>query len=128
MKILANTFLLLFYLAACVTADTRRHARDDVTGHIPSTHEEILSQRQQRKELFGDRFAEMKKKMEDHSSGSKLLTETEYNRLKRKMRAYETKIEELNREFDERHLNRVLAREELLNEMTRSRFASRSEL
>lgn len=128
MKISALAFLAFFNLAALITADTRRHERDGVTGHIPSTHEEVLSQRYRRKELFGDRLAEMTKKMEDHTSGAQLLTQMEFNRLERKMKAYETKVEELNGEFDQRHLNRVLTREELLNEMTRSRFARREEL
>jgi peptidoglycan hydrolase CwlO-like protein len=122
--------LLCFLLFAIVVvvADTRRHVRDEVTGHIPSTHEEILSTRQQHKELFSERLAEMKKKFEDHINGTKLLTRAEYQKIERKIKAYESKVEDLSREFDERHLNRVLAREEILNEMTRSRFARREEL
>ena len=70
----------------------------------------------------------MKKKFEDHINGTMLLTRAEYQKIERKIKAYESKVEDLSREFDERHLNRVLAREEILNEMTRSRFARREEL
>lgn len=111
-----------------VAADTRRHRRDEVTGHIPSTHEEILAHRERKKGHFGERLDEMKQKIENHKSGMSLLTKDEYERAQRKIKAYENKMEELNREFDERHSRRLMAREELLNEMTKARIASRDEL
>jgi len=51
-----------------------------------------------------------------------VLTETEYYRLQRKKKAYENKLEELTRVFDERHSRRIMDREELLNDMTKSRI------
>jgi len=105
-----------------VAADTRRHKRDEVTGHIPSTHEEILSRREEHKDLFSSRLDGIMKKLDDHSSGVRLLTETEFHRLERKKNAYENKIEELSRQFDERHSRRIMDREELLNDMTKSRI------
>ncbi|KAG7362811.1 hypothetical protein IV203_026171 [Nitzschia inconspicua] len=113
---------------ASVSADTRKHRRDEVTGHVPSTHEEILAHRERKKIHFGGKLEELKKQIEDHMSGKSLLTKDEYERAQRKIRAFENKLEELNREFDERHSRRLIAREELLNEMTRARFASRDEL
>jgi len=124
-------FVFLVSFLACVgsvAGDTRRHKRDEVTGHVPSTHEEILAQRERKKDVFGERLEEMKRKMEDHKSGKQLLTKEEYQKMERKIKAYENKMEELTRDFDERHSSRLLAREELLNEMTRARIASRDEL
>ena len=120
--------LFLISLDSVVGHDTRRHRRDDMTGHIPSTHEEILSHRERRKDLFTSKLEEMKQTMDDHKTQRRLLTKDEYHKLERKIKAYENKMEELNREFDERHSSRLLAREELLNEMTRARMASRDEL
>jgi peptidoglycan hydrolase CwlO-like protein len=119
---------LLAPFARIVTADTRRHQRDEVTGHIPSTHEEIVAHRERKKDHFVGKLDEMKLQIENHKSGRLLLTKDEFERAQRKIRAYENKMEELNREFDERHSRRLMAREELLNEMTRARFASRDEL
>lgn len=131
-KQLANsTFLALvalLLLISSVLADTRRHRRDDVTGHVPSTHEEILAHRDRKKDLFGGKLEEMQQKMNDHKNGINLMNKDDYERTERKIKAYENKLEELNREFDERHSRRIMAREELLNEMTRSRMASRDEL
>ena len=124
------SFLVLMALLflTSVTADTRRHSRDDVTGHIPSTHEEILSHRERKKEMFGEKLLELQKKMHDHKNEINLMNKLDYERTERKIKAYQHKLEELNREFDERHSRRLMAREELLNDMTRSRMASRDEL
>ena len=105
-----------------ITADTRHHRRDDVTGHIPSTHEEIISRRRDHHDLFSFRLEDVTSKLDLHSSGERLLTELEYNRLTRKRNAYETKLEELGRGFDERHSKRIMFREELLNDMTKARI------
>jgi peptidoglycan hydrolase CwlO-like protein len=125
---LALTAILLLIVISPVSADTRRHTRDDVTGHVPSTHEEILSHRARKKEVFGEKLDEIQKKMDDHKNGINLMNKLDYERTERKIKAYKHKLEELNREFDERHSRRLIAREELLNEMTRSRMASRDEL
>eukprot|EP00536_Pseudo-nitzschia_multiseries_P007586 jgi/Psemu1/305046/fgenesh1_kg.180_\ len=110
-------------------ADTRIHKRDEVTGHIPSTHEEILSRREEHHDIFSTRLAEVNAKLDLHSSGEQLLTEIEYNRLNRKKKAFENKVEELSRQFDERHSERIIFREELLNDLTKARIArSRGEL
>lgn len=120
--------LLLLISDTLVAADTRRHQRDEVTGHIPSTHEEILAHRERKKDHFGGKLEEMKQQIEDHKSGKFLMTKDEYDRAQRKVKAFENKVSELNREFDERHSRRLMAREELLNEMTKARISSRDEL
>ena len=127
---LSLPFLAVLALSSLtfVAADTRRHSRDDVTGHIPSTHEEILSHRNRKKDMFSEKLEEMQTKMDHHQNGINLMNKEDYERTERKIKAYEHKLQELNREFDERHSRRLMAREELLNEMTRSRMASRDEL
>lgn len=122
------TLLLANTQFSLVAGDTRLHRRDELTGHIPSTHEEIVSRREEHHDVFSSRLEEVNEKIDLHSSGEKLLTEAEYNRLNRKKKAYETKLEELGREFDLRHSSRMMYREELLNDMTRSRILSREEL
>ena len=116
-----SLLLLLSSPSFLVAADTRHHRRDDVTGHIPSTHEEIVSRRQEHSDLFTSRLDEVNIQLDSHTSGGRLLTETEYNKLERKKKAYEGKLEELNREFDERHSKRILQREELLNDRAKTR-------
>jgi hypothetical protein len=120
----ASVLLLLFLSSPSflVSADTRHHRRDDVTGHIPSTHEEIVSRRQEHSDLFTSRLDEVNIQLDSHTSGERLLTETQYYKLERKKKAYEGKLEELNREFDERHSRRVLQREEILNDRTKTRI------
>lgn len=117
------SIVFLFINLQCLTvADTRLHRRDEVTGHIPSTHEEIVSRREEHHEVFSSRLADVNRKLEQHSSGEQLLTEAEFNRLNRKKKAFENKLDELGREFDERHSSRMIYREELLNEMTKTRI------
>ncbi|MGK3744775.1 MAG: hypothetical protein ACI8RD_005525 [Bacillariaceae sp.] len=120
----ASVLLLLFLSSPSflVSADTRHHRRDDVTGHIPSTHEEIVSRRQEHSDLFTSRLDEVNIQLDSHTSGERLLTETQYYKLERKKKAYEGKLEELNREFDERHSRRILQREEILNDRTKTRI------
>ena len=104
--------------------DTRtRHTRDEVTGHVGSTHEELLSSRAEKRDIFHDRLAEMKQRIEQHNQGNELLTEQEYNKLLKKIKAYEHKVNYLDNNNDLRHLDRLLAREELMNEMHRARIS-----
>ena len=120
--------VLVTFQGSFVAGDTRLHRRDEVTGHIPSTHEEIVSRREEHHEVFSSRLDEVNMKLDNHFSGVQLLTEAEFNRLNRKKKAFESKLEELGREFDERHSRRIMDREELLNDMTKARILSREEL
>jgi len=122
--------LVLFnFQNSFVAGDTRFHKRDEVTGHIPSTHDEIISRREESHDLFSSRLVDVNTKLNHHSSGETLLNEAEFNRLSRKKKAFENKLKELSREFDERHSRRTIDREELLNDMTRDRIGrSRGEL
>jgi len=114
---------------AAAADDTRRHRRDEVTGHIPSTHQEILARRDEHHGIFWSRLEDVEARLALHDSGERPLTEPEFHRLHRKKRAYRGKLEELGRRFDERHSGRILQREELLNDRTRARIGrSRREL
>jgi hypothetical protein len=121
-NIIIIAFVLLKFQYYFVAGDTRLHRRDEVTGHIPSTHAEIVSRREEHHELYSSRLVDVNTKLDHHSSGDELLTEAEFNRLNRKKKAYENKLEELSREFDERHSRRIMDREELLNDMTKARI------
>jgi hypothetical protein len=93
---------VLFVLSIPASASIRHLERDEMTGHIASTREEILATRERRKEQFGGRYEEMKQQMEEHTTGRRLLHETEFDRLERKMVAYERKLEHLHTEIDDR--------------------------
>lgn len=122
-------FVLLQFLCQFVKGDTRLHRRDEVTGHIPSTHEEIVSRREEHHDHFSARLSEVNGQLDRHASGEQLLTQAEFNRLNRKKKAFENKLKELSREFDERHSRRIMLREELMNDMTKERIGrTRGEL
>jgi hypothetical protein len=106
-----------------VLADTRRHARDEVTGYVGSTHEELLSSRAEKRDIFHERLSEMKVRMDQHMKGEKLLSETEYYKLEKKINAYEHKVDYLDKNSDLRHLDRLLIREEVMNDMHRARLS-----
>jgi hypothetical protein len=55
---------VLFVLSIPASASIRHLERDEMTGHIASTREEILATRERRKEQFGGRYEEMKQQME----------------------------------------------------------------
>jgi hypothetical protein len=100
------TFLFLVLLSFAVTgARTRssssrsRRERDDMTGHVPSTREEILAKREHRKEEFAGRLEDFQSQWEDHHSGRFLLKPFEVERLERKIKSYTGKLDHLNAEF-----------------------------
>ena len=97
-------FLLLFsllFLFGAVHANTR-YEMDDVTGHVDSTREEILSTRKLRKQQFADLLAGYEAQLEDHNSGEVLLTEKQYNKVLHKVKAYKHKLQELDLDADPR--------------------------
>lgn len=87
------------------TVGTRHLERDEVTGHVGSTREELLSRREQRKSQFGDKLDALKAQMEMHESGTVVLTEYEVQKIQKKIKAYENKLEYLNQEVDDRVSN-----------------------
>jgi len=124
----AAVFALLLFPCLFVSGDTRLHRRDEVTGHIPSTHEEIVSRREEHHDVFSSRLEDVNSQLDRHASGLQMLTQAEFNRLSRKKKAYENKLQELSREFDERHSRRIMLREEMMNDMTKARIGREMEL
>mmetsp|Transcript_99167 Transcript_99167/g.286160 ORF Transcript_99167/g.286160 Transcript_99167/m.286160 type:complete len:135 (+) Transcript_99167:278-682(+) len=121
--------LLSALIESPVHASVRHLERDDVTGHVGSTREEILAKRERRKKEFSKKLEEYKKQLDDHNSGRRRLANAQQlERLQKKVKAYEEKLGHLNKEIDDRHIQRLLDREEMLNEVHRERILSRSEL
>ncbi len=101
------TFLLFlavsFLVVISVNGSTRRLERDEMTGHVSSTREEMLSRRERRKTEFSRKLQQLQQQWDDHISGKVPLKQGfETERLQKKIKAYETKLEHLNQEIDER--------------------------
>jgi hypothetical protein len=97
--------LLLVVLSCCslfASANTRHLERDEMTGHLSSSAEELLATRERRKQEFTRRLEEYKLQKEHHEQGHRRLTDFEVERLDRKVRAYENKLEYLNKELGDR--------------------------
>lgn len=96
-------FFFLSFIISFVNGSINRLERDDITGHVGSTREEILARREQRKIEFSNKLEQLKQQWEDHVSGKKRLKEGfETERLQKKIKAYETKLDHLNQEIDDR--------------------------
>ncbi|KAL3945227.1 MAG: hypothetical protein SGBAC_000700 [Bacillariaceae sp.] len=117
--------LCILVLFGAVNANSRYEV-DEVTGYIESTREEILSTRKLRKQQFADLLAGYETQLEEHNSGEVLLTEKQYNKVLQKIKAYKHKLEELGLDADPRFVDRIVAREAHLNEVTRARILRRS--
>jgi len=97
-----------------------------VTGYVAVTREEILSTRKLRKQQFADLLAGYETQLEEHNSGEVLFTEKQYHKVLQKIKAYKHKLKELDLDHDPRFVDRVVAREAHLNEVTRARILRRS--
>mmetsp|Transcript_2787 Transcript_2787/g.6546 ORF Transcript_2787/g.6546 Transcript_2787/m.6546 type:complete len:132 (-) Transcript_2787:1384-1779(-) len=117
---------ILFLFGAVVVHANTRYEVDEVTGHVESTREEILSTRKLRKQQFGNLLAGYEAQLADHNSGEVLLTEKQYNKVNQKIKAYKHKLKELDLDADPRFVDRIVAREAHLNEVTRARILRRS--
>jgi hypothetical protein len=95
--------VFLALLVASANASIRHLERDEITGHVGSTREEILARRQHRKDEYSRRLDQLKQQWDDHITGKVPLKEGfETERLKKKIKAYENKLEHLNQEIDDR--------------------------
>eukprot|EP00980_Cylindrotheca_fusiformis_P002854 scaffold672_cov126-Cylindrotheca_fusiformis.AAC.55 len=117
---------LLFVLLLSTVGASSRFEEDELTGHVASSREEILSTRQLRKQQFGNLLAEYQAQLDAHNSGEMLLNERDFNRISQKVKAYTHKLEELDKDADPRFVDRLIAREAHLNEVTRARILRRS--
>jgi hypothetical protein len=84
--------LVLALLLASVKAVNRDMQHDELTGHISSTYEEIMSTRKLRKQQFGDMLEGFKDQLEKHNSGELLLTKKEFDRINNKIKVYTNKV------------------------------------
>eukprot|EP00934_Nitzschia_sp_Nitz4_P008409 Nitzschia sp. Nitz4//scaffold278_size24532//16724//17239//NITZ4_008378-RA/size24532-augustus-gene-0.16-mRNA-1//-1//CDS//3329545384//8399//frame0 len=121
--------LLLLYLSSSNAFTSYRDAeKDDVTGYVGTTREELLATRQRRTQDYGAKLQEYQNQLDRHLSGEVPLSAGDVQRLEKKIRAYSNKMEYLTSEMDERHIDRLLERERMLNEVHRERIVRRSEL
>jgi len=116
---------VLLSLMGAVDANTR-YEEDEVTGYVAATREEILSTRKLRRKQFGEILARYEAELGGHESGEELLTEQRHRKVLQKIKAYKHKLEELDLDHDPRFVDRLLAREAHLNEVTRARILRRS--
>ena len=86
-----------------VDASVRRLERDDVTGHVGSTREEVLATRERRKAEIRQRLESLYGELEEYTNAG-YSTE----KLKKKVMAYEAKLEHLNAPFDDRVSSHLL--------------------
>jgi predicted RNase H-like nuclease (RuvC/YqgF family) len=93
------TVLLSWSLLA--SANTRHLERDELTGHVRSSAEELLATRERRRQEFTRRLEDYKQQMEHHEQGHRRLTDYEVERLRKKIKAYSHKLEYLNQEIDD---------------------------
>lgn len=100
-SVVVRLLLLSLLVSTSVSANTR-HEEDDLTGHVASSREEILSTRKLRKKQFGDLLAGYQAQLDSHNSGEQLLNESDYNRVSQKVKAYTHKLKELDLDSDPR--------------------------
>lgn len=84
-----------------------------------------MANRSRRKAQLEKMLEEAKSTMEDHTSGRKLLDDSELTGLEKKINAYERKLETMSGEMDEREVDRVLQREKLRYERDEARRQER---
>ncbi|CAB9526246.1 expressed unknown protein [Seminavis robusta] len=90
-----------------------------------STREEIIANRERRKEHLQKLLEEARETKDNHVSGRKLLSEEELTAVDRKINAFERKMETMQGEMDEREIERVLQREQLRAERDEKRRRER---
>lgn len=93
-----------------------------------SQREEILASRQKRSKQIENMLEEAKQRLNDHKSGTRVLTDTERTDLEKKIGIYQRKLDTLTGDLDEREVERLIRREKLRNERLKERRARRSEL
>jgi hypothetical protein len=70
-------------------------------------------------------LAEAQETMEAHTNGRRLLDETDFTALERKIGAFQRKLETMQGDMDEREVDRVIQREKLRQERDAARRLER---
>jgi hypothetical protein len=71
---------------------------------------------------------ESKQQLQDHNSGLRLLSDKERLDVEKRIQIYQRKLETLTRELDDREIERILRREQLIHERVHQRREERGEL
>ncbi len=85
-------FLLLAFVALCPTFYGA--ARD-------TTREQVLESRNRRKEQIKSMVKDAKRKLADHDSGEKILTDEEREQLERNVDLFQRKVESMEEDLEE---------------------------
>uniref|UniRef100_A0A6T9ZS73 Uncharacterized protein n=1 Tax=Pseudo-nitzschia delicatissima TaxID=44447 RepID=A0A6T9ZS73_9STRA len=97
-----NTLILLLTLVAlCLTF---YGAAGD------TTREQVLESRNRRKEQIKNLVKDAKRKLADHDSGEKILTDEEKDQLQRNVDLFQRKVESMEEELEEWEIERLVAR------------------
>mmetsp|Transcript_8317 Transcript_8317/g.20469 ORF Transcript_8317/g.20469 Transcript_8317/m.20469 type:complete len:122 (+) Transcript_8317:102-467(+) len=94
-------FLLLAFVALCPTFYGA--ARD-------TTREQVLESRNRRKEQIKSMVKDAKRKLADHDSGEKILTDEEREQLERNVDLFQRKVESMEEDLEEWEIERLVAR------------------
>lgn len=84
-----------------------------------------MANRAKRRVQLEKLLVEAKENMEDHTSGRRLLDDTEFTALERKIDAYQRKLETMTGEMDDQEVEQVLQREKLRYERDAARREER---
>ncbi|CAB9526248.1 expressed unknown protein [Seminavis robusta] len=123
MKGLRSFQLLLIALLAIVGSVVAKEFSHS-TG-FGTTKEEIIANRERRKEQLKKLLDEVRETKDNHDSGRKLLSDEELTVVDRKISAYERKLETMQGEMDEREVEKVMQREKLRYERDEQRRQER---
>ena len=85
--------------------------------------EDIITNRNKRKQQLEKLLEEARDTMASHESGRKLLNDDEFTTLERKISAYQRKLDTMQGDMDDREVERVLQREKLRYERDAQRRA-----
>lgn len=84
--------LLLAFVALCLTFDGA--AAD-------TTREQVLESRNRRKEQIKNLVKDAKRKLAEHASGEKILTDEEREQLERNVDLFQRKVESMEEDLEE---------------------------
>lgn len=87
-----------------------------------------MASRKRRSEQLEQLLAEVKQRLADHKSGDRLLTDEEKTKMEKKAEIFQRKLDTMKEMPDERELERMLKREQLIKERAKERQARNEEL
>ena len=98
------------------------------SAEFETTREEILASRRRRAKQLEEILDDARQRLADHSSGVRLLSETDKADLEKKINVYERKLSTMRTDLDDREVERILKREKLRDEHLKERRSRRTEL